>query len=135
MKKVILIAVTLLVGTVTYGQHINTLYTYESINGVDQEELKAESESNDKVFAAAVNKDIAKSKDKIFITKARTEALVRFKGKYSTMKLVDTKGNEIEANYSEKYNGLIVPTSAKSKSYFLEVTGKRNKTYYHKVSL
>ena len=135
MKIYILIALTLLVGVITYGQHINTSYTYESINGLDQEELKAELEFDDMIFAEAENKKHVKIKDKVLVTKIKEEVLVRYVGEYSDIKLVDNKGNSVGANYIEDYNGFIISSSAKSKSYFLEVTGKRNKTYYHKVSL
>lgn len=178
MKKVILIAVMMLVG-LTYGQNINSLYTYESINGIEatqsvdteirdeyntelnddqvnknknysspiglysyeslsriNEDLKNVKKSKKDVYAETIKKDNESSRKNIVIRKAKTEVLVRYNGKYSSIKLIDLKGNKVDANFSKKYRGLIVPRSKESKKYFLEVEkADKSKVFYHQVTL
>lgn len=183
MKKIILIAVLLLVG-VTYGQNYAYpigLYSYESLTilnseqrGVDPiveitEPLTKQSpalnynssvglinyedlqnynktegyklaEENSKTKAQAhAEKLMALSKasrDKIVIRKAPKEVLVRYEGKHTSLKLFDFNGEEVKANYSKKYRGLIIPRSKEHVNYFLEVKNEvKSKTYYHQVSL
>ncbi|NIJ43579.1 hypothetical protein FHR24_000018 [Wenyingzhuangia heitensis] len=184
MKKFILIAVLLLVGT-SYGQNYSSLglsygalngidatllepsspqvgvdytsvakatkgqvynyqgsiYTYESLSGLkdidtDAEFVKKKTKTKAEVYAAAMRKDSDASRGNIVIRKAKTEVLVRYNGDYSSIKLIDFKGNEVKANFSKKYRGLIVPRAKKEVKYFLEVKDDtKAKTYYHQVAL
>ncbi|NJB84068.1 hypothetical protein [Wenyingzhuangia aestuarii] len=183
MKKFILIAVLLLVGT-SYGQNYSSLglsygalngidasllapanevgtdyttvaktrrgqgynyqgsiYSYESLSGLkdidsDADFIKKKAKTKAELYAETMRKDSDASRKNIVIRKAKTEVLVRYNGTYSSIKLVDFNGNEVKANFSKKYRGLIVPRAKEVKNYLLKVTSDKNeKTYYHQVAL
>ncbi len=164
MKNFILIAVLLLVGT-TYGQSYgySSGLNYSNVTGVSiptspsvARANKAIQNFNSPVGAvsysalSSINKksdklnDIAYVSDKINETsrknievrKANTMALVKYNGKYSSIKLVDAKGKEVKTKYNEDYKGLIVPRKKEAKNYYLEVkVDDESKTFYHQVTL
>ena len=121
---------------INYNSSIGS-YNYESLSRInaDTEFLKDVKNSKDELHAEVAEKDLEKSRQNIVIRKAQKEVLVRYNGDYSSIKLIDLKGNKIDANFSKKYRGLIVPRGKNSKKYFLEIKNEENKTFYHQVSL
>ncbi|MGY5351910.1 hypothetical protein ACXGQW_05025 [Wenyingzhuangia sp. IMCC45533] len=118
-----------------YNSQIGT-YSYESLAGLNAEFIKAKAKSKEQIYAEASAADRSKSRKNIVIRKAKTEVLVRYNGDYSSLKLIDAKGKEVDANFSEKYRGLIVPRSKKAKKYFLEVEKEdKSKVFYHQIVL
>lgn len=115
------------------------LYNYNSFSMVKKmnrdEEFVKKAKTKEQLLAEDLKKQNEKSRSNIVIRKAKTEVLVRYNGKYSSIKLVNLKGDEVEADFSKKYRGLIVPRAKEEQNYFLEVVKNNSKTYYHQVSL
>ncbi len=165
MKKFILIAVLLLVGS-SYGQnygYTNSL-VYRNVTGVNVPSAPAnvsvartnrlqnfnapvgavsykalsgiKKTKKDHEIASIVDRANEASRKKIEVRKANTRALVKYNGKYSSIKLLDTDGKEVKADFNQDYKGLIVPRTRTEKSYFLEVKiNDESKVFYHQVLL
>ncbi|MGY6649661.1 hypothetical protein [Wenyingzhuangia sp. IMCC45574] len=110
------------------------LYSYSSLRNSDSEFVK-KAKTKKQIYAEALKSRNEKSRKNIVIRKAKTEVLVRYNGKYSSIKLINLKGQEVKADFSKKYKGLIVPRSKAEQKYFLEVVKNKANTYYHQVTL
>lgn len=151
MKKSILILVTLMLGTLSYAQNIQAIYTYESINGIKTEvanenvqTVSAQDTSVEfRTLADLISNENSKNesfkdsyaKNKVVVSKTKEEVLVRYNGKYSSIKLVDSKGRQILSNYSGTYKGLVLPRFNDGKKVFLKAKKKNGEVYYHRVTL
>lgn len=130
------------VGVVQRRQNYNYpvgLYSYNSLSAVkvknEDAEFVKKAKSKKQLYAENIKRRNEKSRKNIVIRKAKTEVLVRYNGKYSSIKLINLKGQEVKANFSKKYRGLIVPRSKEEQKYFLEVKKSKANTYYHQVTL
>lgn len=148
MNKSITFIIILFVTVCSFGQNYNSLYTYESINGIEEkesekekivevDELKDDVLSLSELMKTEEGQSIEKRfrKNSVVITKGKAQILIRFNGDYSSLQLVDFKGNEIEADYHSGYKGLILPVVEKGTKFFLKTKNSLGKTSYHRVNL
>ena len=150
MKNFIL-TITVLFGALSFAQSTNGIFTYESINGIKTEvaeenvlnvsaqtSLVKYNTFSDLIAAENLSKDSFKkahAKNSVVINKTRKEVLVRFNGKYSSIQLVDFKGNELETTYKKEYEGLVLPRYNEGKKVFLKAKKKSGEVIYKRVTL
>jgi len=137
--------------TFAFSQNYNSLYTYESINGIEEKDLIVDSSKDSVVvnlekgavsLIELMRDEVEKGvsiqdnyrRNSVVITKAKEKILIRFNGEFSNLQLVDFKGDEVQALYHDEYKGIILSKNQIQKNYFLKTQSNLGRTTYHRVN-